>query len=502
MIKNSLDRIVPFNPYEGVQKVKTTTFISPKKDKTYDYDKYSEDLDKLLQELNLHDGMTFSFHHHLRNGDFVLNMVMEKIAALGIKDITICASSLFPVHQPLVKMFEEEIVTKVYAAYISGPVALAISEGKVKDVCVMHSHGYRSTMLQTGEVKVDVAFIAAPGSSKEGNLSGSEGPSSCGVLGYAVADAHFAKKVVAITDHICEPKDIEIPKECVDYVVKVDRIGDPQGIVSGTTKITKDPVGLRIAKMTAQLMKATGLLKDGFSFQTGAGGISLAVAKEVRDIMVQENIKGGFASGGTTSYLTNMLQEGLFKNIYDVQCFELDAVESIKNNPNHKKISAYDYADILNENNVANKLDFVILGASEIDLDYNVNVSTGTDGTILGGSGGHSDTAAGAKLSIIVSKLVSSRISVLTKRVTTVTTPGETIDVLVTDRGIAINPRHQELIAHLKETTQLPIKTMEELYDIAISLTGQPASVKLSDEVVALSQYRDGTIIDVLYKTT
>ena len=42
----------------------------------------------------LKDGMTVSFHHHLRNGDFVLNMVMEEIARMGIRQITVSASSV------------------------------------------------------------------------------------------------------------------------------------------------------------------------------------------------------------------------------------------------------------------------------------------------------------------------------------------------------------------------------------------------------------------------
>ena len=50
----------------------------------------------------LKDGMTISFHHHLRNGDFVLNMVLEAAAELGIKDLTVNASSLFEIHAPLV----------------------------------------------------------------------------------------------------------------------------------------------------------------------------------------------------------------------------------------------------------------------------------------------------------------------------------------------------------------------------------------------------------------
>jgi citrate lyase subunit alpha / citrate CoA-transferase len=97
------------------------------------------------------------------------------------------------------------------------------------------------------------------------------------------------------------------------------------------------------------------------------------------------------------------------------------------------------------------QLDVVILGASEIDLNFNVNVTTGFDHRILGGSGGHADTAYGSKFAIIVSKLVSSRISVVVDRVTTITTPGETVDALVTDYGIAIHPRHSELIEQLKK---------------------------------------------------
>ena len=50
----------------------------------------------------LKDGMTVSFHHHLRNGDHVLNMVMAEIAGLGIRDLTVNASSLFDIHQPLI----------------------------------------------------------------------------------------------------------------------------------------------------------------------------------------------------------------------------------------------------------------------------------------------------------------------------------------------------------------------------------------------------------------
>jgi len=173
-------------------------------------------------------------------------------------------------------------------------------------------------------------------------------------------------------------------------------------------------------------------------------------------------------------------------------------VESVKIRDNHVKIDAHTYANIDNPDNIVNKLDVVVLGASEIDLDFNVNVTTGTDGVILGGSGGHADTAAGAKLAIIVSKLVNARLSCLVERVTTVTTPGETIDVLVTDRGIAINPRRQDLIDRLRKETRLEICTIDELLQKAEDLTGKPRPLVTRDRIVAVSEYRDGTILDVI----
>jgi len=356
-------------------------------------------------------------------------------------------------------------------------------------------------MILEKEVTIDAAFLASPCVDDQGNISGSEGRSFCGSLGYAVADAQMAKKTIAITDtRVSKVKRADIEGRFVDMVVEVDKIGDPAGIVSGTTQITKDPIGLKIARDCRTLIEHSGLFKNGFSMQTGAGGISLAVADEMHRAMKEKNIKGSFGCGGITGYFVKMLEEGLFEDLYDVQCFDLSAVDSTEKNANHHKISADLYANPNNPDHVAGKLDVVILGASEIDLDYNVNVTTGSDGIILGGSGGHADTAAGAKLSIIVSKLFNARISCLVDKVRTVTTPGETIDVFVTDRGIAINPRHADLIKKLKVETNLEIKTIEELKEIAESFTGKPQVKPRSGEVVGISTYRDGTVLDVINK--
>ncbi|MBN2268785.1 MAG: citrate lyase subunit alpha, partial [Acholeplasmataceae bacterium] len=315
-----------------------------------------------------------------------------------------------------------------------------------------------------------------------------------------ISDLYYAKHKVVVTDFLTNDLLIkEIDGTYVDYVVKVDKIGNSQGIVSGTTKPTKDPVQLKIAKDTIKIMDALGLIKQGMSFQTGAGGTSIAVADLLRKKMIDKNIKGSFASGGITSYLVKMYEEGLFEELYDVQCFDLDAIRSYKENPKHHPMSASKYANPCHESVLVNQLDVVILGATEIDLDFNVNVTTDSHGYLMGGSGGHSDTAYGAKVSIITSNLIKSRTPIIKESVTALTTPGSTVDIFVTERGIAVNPKRKDLIDLLKKSS-FPIITIEELYQKAIDITGKPKPLEKSDKIIGLIRYRDGSIIDTLYQ--
>ena len=456
-------------------------------------------LEQVFDKLNLKDGMTISFHHHLRNGDYVLNRVVEGLAKRGIKDLTVAASSIFPIHEPLVKYLENGVVTGLVSNYISGPVAEAVSQGKLKKPAIMQTHGGRARAIESGDLHIDVAFIAAPTADTYGNINGVDGDAACGTLGYAIADAEYADKTIAITDHLVPfpACPIQISQVFVDYVVQVDSIGDPRGIVSGTTKITKDPVSLIIAKRAAEVIKACGLVKDGMSFQTGAGGTSLAVAAELKDIMQREGVTGSFASGGVTGHLVEMLEEGLFKALFDVQCFDLRAIDSYRNNANHQAMSASMYGNPHTKGAVVNCLDIVILGATEIDTNFNVNVTTSSNGMIMGGSGGHSDTAAGSKLSIVVTNLMKSRLPIIKDRVITVTTPGESIDVVVTERGIAVNPRRVDLMEKLS-AANVPLVTIEALKTMTENMTGVPKAVQSLDKIVAVVEYRDGTVIDVV----
>ena len=457
-------------------------------------------LREAIQFAGLKDGMTVSFHHHLRNGDFVLNMVMAEIAELGCKDIFVNASSLFDVHMPLLEHIENGVVTGVSADYISAGLGKAFSQGVLEKPVQFRTHGGRPSDISQGNTPIDVAFIAAPSADPMGNCSGKYGKSACGSLGYAFADAMFAKKVIVITDNLMPYplQDWSISEDWVDYVVTVDAIGNPKGIVSGTTQITRDPVGLVMAAHAAKVIEHSGLLKDGFSFQTGAGGASLAAAKFLKDIMLEKKIQGSFGLGGITGYMVDMLQAGCFRNLMDVQCFDLKAVESIRNDPRHMEISAMQYASPASRSAVVDSLDVVILGATEIDTDFNVNVHTDSNGYIMGGSGGHSDTAAGAKLSMIIAPMFRARLPIVTDKVTCISTPGENIDVLVTQGGIAVNPKNVELTQRLKDAG-LPIVDIRELKEKTERITGTPRHLPKGDRVVAEVIGRNSQLQDVIY---
>jgi len=461
--------------------------------------KMVDNLADVFAKIPVKDGMTLSFHHHFRNGDGVVNMVLATAAKLGLKNLKVALSSVFPVHEPLIEHAKNGVVTALDTNYMSGPVAEAVSRGLFDTPVVMRTHGGRGRAIECGQLQIDVAFIAAPAADEYGNINGVEGPAACGSLGYAFPDAQYADYVVAVTDYMVEYplSPVSIPQTRVDYVVKVDCVGDPNGIVSGTTRITTDPVGLKIAEHTAKVIQAAGLIKNGFSFQTGAGGASLATAAFVRKMMEKDDITGSFALGGITGYMVEMLEKGLFKKLMDVQGFDLEAIHSIATNPNHLEIGADFYASPFNAGCAVNRLDVVILGATEIDTDFNVNVVTGSDGVIMGGSGGHADAAAGAKVTIIVANLLRGRLPIIVDKVLTVTTPGETIDVLVTERGIAINPRRTDLKEKLL-AAGLPVKDIIDLKELAEQIAGVPKQIKTGEKIVAVVEYRDGTIIDVV----
>ena len=389
-----IDEISNHGAFAGAGQKKTATF----RERYLQQNKVVPSLEDAIRRTGLKDGMTISFHHHFRNGDHIINMVIDKLAEMGYKNLTLAASSLTSVHAPLVRHIKNGVITHIETSGLRGELAEEISRGLMDCPVVFRSHGGRASAIRSGDLHIDVAFLGAPSCDPYGNANGysrdDDNGIACGSLGYARTDARYADNVIIITNHLVAYPNAPwaIPEYDVDYVVLTDDIGDPKGIMSGATRYTKDPKELLIAKTAANIIEATGYLYDGFSMQMGSGGASLATARFLRQKMLDQHIHCRFALGGITGQITAMHEEGLIERVLDVQSFDLDAALSLKNNHFHHQIGATYYASHMISAAV-DQLDFVVLSALEIDTDFNVNVLTGSDGVIRGAIGGHPDTA-------------------------------------------------------------------------------------------------------------
>ncbi|MGL5437073.1 MAG: citrate lyase subunit alpha [Lachnospiraceae bacterium] len=464
-------------------------------------DKLVGSIKEIIEKSGLKDGMTISFHHHFRDGDFVCNMVMDVIYEMGFRDLTVCASSVGVAQNSLVKCIENGTVTGLSTSGIRDEIGETISKGKMKNPAYIRSHGGRVRAIESGDVHINVAFIGASTSDAYGNASGKGGKSDCGVLSYATVDSEYADYVAIITDTLVPTPNFpaSILGTNVNAVLVVDKVGEQSKIATGILRLTQDTRELMIAEYAAKCMVNTEYFKDGFTFQTGGGGTSLAVTRFLKKYMDEKDIKMDWAMGGITSPMVDLMREGYIRKLINDQAFDVATVQSVHTDPNHFEISASQYANPFNKGAFVNQLDFVILGALEVDVDFNVNVVQGSDGLLQGAPGGHVDTSAGSKVAIIVTPLVRSRIATIRDKVTSVTTPGESIDIVVTDYGIAVNPRRQDLLEAFSNAN-LPLKTIEELRDEAFKIVGKPKDIEFDDQVVAVIEYRDGTIIDVARK--
>ncbi len=486
--------------FDSTRIIKDTRSITDRSESSV---KVLSSIQEAIRATGLKDGMTISFHHHFRNGDYVLNMVLDEIAAMGIRDLTLAPSSLQEIHEPLIEHIKQGVVRRIETSGLRGKLAGAISHGLMEYPVVFRSHGGRAYAIETGKLKIDVAFLGAPACDPFGNANGYSREDDhsviCGSLGYAKCDAQYADQVVIVTDNIVPFPNAPfgIPESDVTYIVKVDKIGDPNGIMSGATRFTKNPKDLIIAEQAANVIEASGKLVNGFSIQMGSGGASLAITRFLEKKMIDLGVKASFALGGITGSMVSLFEKGLVKKLLDVQSFDLDAAKSLINNRFHQQISASYYASPGNQGCAVNQLDIVILSAMEVDLDFNVNVLTGSDGIIRGAIGGHCDTAAGASLSIIVCPLCRGRIPSIVRNVNTIVTPGRTIDVIVTDQGVAVNPDRKDLEKTLKERG-IPVRTIEELYERAEKIAGRSIPIRYTDKIVGVVTYRDGSIIDVV----
>ncbi|EHQ8139812.1 citrate lyase subunit alpha [Escherichia albertii] len=463
--------------------------------------KLCANLEEAIRRSGLQDGMTVSFHHAFRGGDLTVNMVMDVIAKMGFKNLTLASSSLSDCHAPLVEHIRQGVVTRIYTSGLRGPLAEEISRGLLAEPVQIHSHGGRVHLVQSGELSIDVAFLGVPSCDEFGNANGYTGKACCGSLGYAMVDADNAKQVVMLTEELLPypHNPASIKQDQVDLIVKVDRVGDAAKIGAGTTRMTTNPRELLIARSAADVIVNSGYFKEGFSMQTGTGGASLAVTRFLEDKMRSRDIHADFALGGITATMVDLHEKGLIRKLLDVQSFDGQAAQSLARNPNHIEISANQYANWGSKGASVDRLDVVVLSALEIDTQFNVNVLTGSDGVLRGASGGHCDTAIASALSIIVAPLVRGRIPTLVDNVLTCITPGSSVDILVTDHGIAVNPARPELAERLQEAG-IKVVSIEWLRERARLLTGEPQPIEFTDRVVAVVRYRDGSVIDVVHQ--
>lgn len=460
-------------------------------------------LEEAIKKSGLKDGMTISFHHHFRGGDKVVNMVVDKLAEMGYKNLSLAASSLQDVHEPLIEHIKNGVITSISTSGMRGKLADAISRGLMDKPVVFRSHGGRGSAIANGDLHIDVAFIGASSADPLGNACGfsrSENAKSiCGSLGYALPDAQYADKVVILTDDLVQYPNVpaSISEREVDYVVEVESVGDSSKIASGAIRDTKNPRDILLAKQAAKVIINSGYFKDGFSIQTGSGGASLAAVKYIRESMIEQGITASYALGGITAHMVKMFEEGLIKKLIDVQSFDKVAAESIMKNEMHKEVSANEYASADEMGSATHYLDIVILSALEVDKNFNVNVLVGSDGIIRGAIGGHLDTAADSALSIIVCPLLRGRIPCVVDEVTTLITPGSTVDVVVTEYGIAVNPNRPEIAERLKKAG-LNVVDIQYLVDRAKKVIGDADPLPFGDKVVGVVMNRDGSVMDVI----
>jgi citrate lyase subunit alpha/citrate CoA-transferase len=495
----------PARPFAGIgQAASEGTKHGPPIRSAADYpddgDKRVADLKTALERCGLRDGMTISTHHHLRNGDRVALAVLQAAAELGARDLMWLPSASFPCHEPVVDLMEQGVVHHIEGS-MNGPLGAYCSHGHMRGLGVLRSHGGRWQAIQDGEVHIDIAVIAAPTADPFGNADGSHGPSACGSLGFALADSMYADHVIVVTDNLvafpCIPWQIQ--GNNVDFVVEVDSIGDPKKIVSGTTVVTRSPDRLLIAEYVARFVRDAGIMKDGFSFQAGAGGIALAFVGYIRQMMIDAGVKARFVRGGSSSYLVDLLNEGLTDYILDGQTFDLAGVQSIGEDPRHVATSPFTSYNYHGKGNFASMVDAVVLGATEVDVEFNANVVTHSDGMLLHGIGGWQNCLFSG-CTILALPSFRDRIPVIVDEVTTLTGPGELVDVVVTERGIAVNPRRQDLLTAL-EDSDLPIRPIEEIKtEVERLVGGAPTRPSLGDEAVAVIKWVDGTVIDTVWR--
>ncbi len=466
------------------------------------------------------DGDTISYPHYYRTGDKGLEMVVAKLREHGKKDIRIYGNAFFDHVDPwLFEAIDDGTITGIYGNPYRKLGAKILMGDLLPWVSVGFSHGNRVRKLQTGELTVKVAFGPVPIADVYGNANGLGGKEEhfCGPVGLFTVDSECAEYVCLLAGTVSETVVLPAPisMERVDFVVKVDDPGLSSGIGSGTLDMNKarsNPFNAQVAENISNVIKASGVVKDNFAFQVGSGA-GLLVLENIRAMLKEMKIRADFSIGGVTSLHVDMLEEGTLYQLMHGQLFEPSArmKESMINNPHHHEITTPYYASVANKESAVNMLDLAVLSALEVDLGFNLNTVC-ANGRIIGGIGGGQDVAAGADLTIIFMPLATGKgdkgFPKVVEKVYTRTTPGEVVDVIVTEEFAAVNPdstsSYKDAISNNAKDFGVKLLTIEELHRRSIDKAHEfgriPANAETTDEVVHVIEWRDGTLLDVIKK--
>ncbi|HOZ08079.1 MAG TPA: citrate lyase subunit alpha [candidate division Zixibacteria bacterium] len=475
-------------------------------------------LDAVMEVIR--DGDTISYPHYYRTGDKGLRLVVEALRRHGKRDIRIYGNAFFDHVDPwLIEAVRAGVIGGIYGN-VYRKFGQYVTAGELLPwVGVGFSHGDRVRKLQTGEVTVRAAFGPVPLADRGGNANGRMGKPEhlCGPVGLFDADAEYAEYVCLLAGTVSETAVLPAPvsMEQVDFVVPVDDPGLNEGIGSGTLDMNKartNPFNAQVGENITRVIRAAGVVKDDFSFQVGSGA-GLLVLENIRAMLKEMKVRANFSIGGVTSLHVDMLEEGTLYQLMHGQLFEPSPrmFASMLTHPRHHEITTAYYASVANKEAAVNLLDLAVLSALEVDLEFNLNTVC-AGGRIIGGIGGGQDVAAGAALTIIFMPLATGKdgkgFPKVVDRVYTRTTPGEVVDVVVTEEYAAVNPagssRCKEAILAEGKRHGVKLVSIEELRALSEKKAREfgtiPPTPPATGEVVHIIEWRDGTLLDVVRK--
>jgi len=516
-IPNALGRDVPaeYRPFKGPEIDYVPKFLPEVFRGTKCESKVRASLRAAIERTGLKDGDTVSFHHGLRNGDKVLELVMRELIEMRFKGLAVAPTSLFPCQIPVImEAIEKGVVSQIKGGSVRGDLGNLVAKGGMPKIFETRSHSGRAADIETGQLVVDVAFCGASCSDRFGNCSGWRGnPNSMfGYMSFMVPDSRFSRKAfVVVTDRLIPEVSpfLSIGMQQVTDVVEVESIGDNHGLDSGETSTSGISHERRITLSNiVAVVKSLDVKGRRPCLQLGSGAGLAAI-----DHLASEGILIDMMIGGITEDLIAAVNSGLVAQLYNGQCFDRVAAITMRS-----LWHATTPMDMIQYGSpyrapVTGLLDVALLGAIEVDRNFDVNVSTFSTGIPSKAIGGHTEVARGADVTIVQAPLSRKGWPILREAVTTISTPGRYfVDFVMTNHGMIVNdkPTNPKAVRNLELKEKMSkmgvtFISMDDAVEKAKSLASEfpkPIYPEFGDKIVGVVKYLDGTAIDSIREVT